>query len=44
MQQAKYINDLLCECAPENGFAQNAIEYSVLRGNVLLSFDIETDK
>ena len=22
----QYFNDLLCECAPENGFAQDAIE------------------
>ena len=44
MQQAKYINDLLCECAPDNGFAQNAIEYAILRGKVLLAFDEESDK
>ena len=44
MQQAKYINDLLCACAPDNGFAQDAIEYAVLRGNILLAFDMETDK
>ena len=44
MQQAKYINDLLCECAPDNGFAQEAIEYAILRGNVLLAFDEESDK
>jgi hypothetical protein len=44
MQQAKYINDLLCECAPDNGFAQEAIEYAILRGDVLLAFDEESDK
>ncbi len=44
MQQAKYLNDLLCECAPDQGFAQDAIEFAVLCGNVLLSFDMETDK
>jgi hypothetical protein len=44
VQQAKYINDLLCECVPDNGFAQDAIEYAILRGDVLLSFDMESDK
>jgi len=44
VEQAKYINDLLCDVAPDNGFAQDAIEYAVLRGNVLLAFDMETDK
>ena len=44
MQQAKYVNDLLCECAPDNGFAQEAIEYAILRGDVLLAFDEESDK
>ena len=44
MRQAKYINDLLCGCAPDNGFAQEAIEYAILRGDVLLAFDEETDK
>ena len=44
MQQAKYINDLLCECAPDNGFAQEAIEYAILRGDVLLAFDEESDR
>tara|TARA_Y100000593_G_scaffold12745_1_gene23622 strand:+ start:19760 stop:20017 length:258 start_codon:yes stop_codon:yes gene_type:complete len=43
VQQAKYLNDLLCECAPENGFAQEAIEFAVLSGSILLSFDMETD-
>lgn len=43
MQQAKYLNDLVCECAPTNGFAQDAIEWGVLSGHILLSFNMETD-
>lgn len=44
MQQAKYLNELICDCAPYNGFAQEAIEFAILTGLVLLSFDMETDK
>ena len=44
MQQAKYLNDLICDCAPHNGFAQEAIEFAILTGLVLLSFDMDTDK
>jgi len=44
VQQAEYLNELLCECVPNNGFAQDAIEFAVLSGNILLSFDMETDR
>lgn len=40
-----YLNDLICACASENGFAQEAIEYAVVSGWVTLSgnFQHEVD-
>lgn len=40
-----YLNDLLCACAPENGFAQEAIEYAIVSGWVTLSgtYQLEVD-
>ncbi len=32
-----YLNNLLCACAPDNGFAQDAIEHAILTGQVQLS-------
>jgi len=32
-----YLNDLVCACAPDNGFAQEAIEYAIVSGWVSLS-------
>lgn len=43
--QKHYLNNLLCACVPENGFAQDAIEYALVSDNVRLSgcYDLETD-
>lgn len=44
MKQTKYLNELLCECVPNNGFAQDAVKFAVLSGNILLSFDMKMDR
>ena len=38
-----YLNDLLCACAPEEGFPQDAIEHAVHEGHVTLTGHLETD-
>ena len=40
-----YLNDLVCACVPDNGFAQEAIEHAIVSGWVTLSgaYDLETD-
>ena len=40
-----YLNDLICACAPDNGFAQEAIEYAIVSAWVDLSgsFDLDLD-
>ncbi len=39
-----YLLNLVCACAPENGFAQDAIEHSILTGQVQLSGTYELEK
>ncbi|OHD24599.1 MAG: hypothetical protein A2Y38_01365 [Spirochaetes bacterium GWB1_59_5] len=39
MQQSNYLNTLICACAPENRFAQDAIEWATLSGHVTLCYD-----
>lgn len=39
MQQANYVNDIVCRCAPENRFAQDAIEWAVVSGFVELFYN-----
>lgn len=43
--QKHYLNNLLCACVPDNGFAQDAIEYALVSNHVRLSgtHDLETD-
>jgi len=38
-----YLNSLLCLCAPENGFAQDAIEWAIVGGYVRLEYDLDDD-
>ncbi len=40
-----YLNDLVCACAPDNGFAQEAIEHAITTGQVQLTgtYDLEVD-
>lgn len=39
-----YFNDLLCQCAPENGFAQDAIAEAIVTGRVKLAGNAATDQ
>ena len=44
MQQASYLISLLAHCAPDNGYAQDAIEEAIKSGWVTPGYvDIETD-
>jgi len=38
-----YLNNLLCACAPTNGFAQDAIEHAIIQGRILLTMNLEAD-
>ena len=38
-----YLLDLLTAAAPENGFAQDAIEHAIVCGNIELTYDLATD-
>ena len=39
-----YLLRLLTECAPENGFAQDAIEWAIFENRIRLSYTLEADK
>ena len=39
-----YLLGIICECAPENGFAQDAIEWAITSGWVTLTYDPKADK
>jgi hypothetical protein len=39
-----YLIRLLTECAPENGFAQDAIQWAIFENKVRLSHVLNTDK
>jgi hypothetical protein len=39
-----YLIRLLTECAPENGFAQDAIQWAIFENKVRLSYVLATDK
>ena len=43
MQEAKYLNNLICHCAPENGFAQESIESAIVLGRIRLTYDFDCD-
>ncbi len=38
-----YMNDLVCHCAPENGFAQDAIEFALTSGWLEPTGDFDLD-
>ena len=38
-----YLNNLLCAASPDNGFAQDAIEHSIITGNLALTYNTERD-
>lgn len=44
--QKNYLNNLVCACAPDNAFAQEAIEFALVSDWVALSgtFNLETDQ
>lgn len=39
MQQANYLNTLVCACAADNGMAQDAIEHAVIVGWITPTYD-----
>ena len=39
-----YLIRLLTECAPENGFAQDAIQWAIFENQIRLSYVLETDQ
>lgn len=43
MTAANYMLLLLCTCAPENGFGQDAIEHAIVKGNVTLTYTLDKD-
>lgn len=34
-----YLTTIICACAPDNGFAQDAIEHAIVTGGVALTMD-----
>jgi len=38
-----YLLKLLEACAPENAFAQDAIEHAIFNDNIALTYDLEAD-
>jgi hypothetical protein len=42
-QTKNYLNNLLCACAPDNQFAQDAIEHAIVCGNAPVTGFIESD-
>lgn len=44
MSFKSYLNDLVCEMFPDNGFAQDAIEFAILHGHVRVVMDREKDQ
>jgi len=44
MMLADYLNDIACAAAPENLFAQDAIDHAITTGLIQLSYNFKTDE
>lgn len=38
-----YLNNLVCELFPENGFVEDAVEHAILQGHIRIVMDKEKD-